>query len=104
MTTDNVTIKKIWIEVLVASPPTAKCKEMITFFESFLVEFPGKIRLDIYYAGEPRYCTPSTGFQKETGKIRKIPSGYINGKNVATKELPEKEKIHEVIVAELDSK
>lgn len=104
MTTTNETTKKVWIEVLVASPPTARCKAMITFFESLMNEFPGKIRLDIYYAGEPRYCTPSPGFQKATGKIRKIPSGYINGKIVASKELPVKERIYEIIFAELNSK
>jgi hypothetical protein len=102
-TAEKETEKKVWIEILVASPPTARCKAMIAFFESFLSEFPGKIRLDIYYAGEPRYCTPSQGFQKETGKIRRIPSGYVNGRNVASKDLPDRDKILAIIINEIAS-
>lgn len=89
------------IEILVASPPTKKCKAMMTLFEKFLEEFPGQLQLDIYYAGEPMLKIPTEGYRKETGKIRKIPSAYVNGVNVASKDLPEEEKIREIIINQL---
>jgi len=95
--------KIIQLEILVASPPTKKCKAMMALFEKFLTEFPGKLKLNIYYAGEPMRGTPSEGYRKETGKIRKIPSAYVNGKNVASKEIPEEEKVRSYIKQEISN-
>lgn len=94
-------ISPIWVEVLVASPPTKKCKEIIAMFEKFAADFPDRLKIDIYYAGEPMLGTPSDGFKKDSGKTRKIPSAYINGKIVASKEVPEVEKIREIILRSL---
>ncbi len=91
-------MEPIRLEVLVASPPTKKCKAMISMFEKFMTEFPGKLKLDIYYAGEPMTITPTEGFRKETGKIRKIPSAYVNGINVASKEVPDENMVRQTIM------
>jgi len=91
------------LEILVASPPTRKCKAIIEMFERFLIEFSGQLKLDIYYAGEPMFVNPTEGFKKESGKIRKIPSAYVNGKNVASKEVPEEEKVRNLIIQELSN-
>lgn len=72
---------------------------MISMFEKFMTEFPGKLKLDIYYAGEPMTITPTEGFRKETGKIRKIPSAYVNGINVASKEVPDENLIRQTITS-----
>jgi hypothetical protein len=96
-------MKPVRLEVLVASPPTKKCNAIISMFEKFLTEFPGQLKLDIYYAGEPMTVTPTEGFRKETGKVRKIPSAYVNGKNVASKEVPEEEKVRKLIIEELSN-
>ena len=90
------------LEILVASPPTRKCKASIEMFECFLSEFPNRLKLDIYYAGEPMFVDPTEGFKKESGKIRKIPSAYVNGKNVASKEVPDANKVRNTIIAELN--
>ncbi len=92
------------IEILVASPPTKKCKAVMEMFQSFLSEFPDQLKLDIYYAGEPMTGNPTDGFKKETGKIRKIPSAYVNGKKVASKEIPELEKVRNEIFEAMKSK
>jgi hypothetical protein len=73
----------------------------MTMFEKFLEEFPGQVRLDIYYAGEPMLVTPTEGFRKETGKVRKIPSAYVNGKNVASQEVPDEERVRKEIILQL---
>lgn len=86
------------LEILVASPPTKKCKAIMEMFQAFLTEFPDELKLDIYYAGEPMTNNPTEGFKKETGKIRKIPSAYVNGKIIASKEIPELEKVRNAIL------
>lgn len=88
----------IRLEILVASPPTKKCKAIIAMFEKFLLEFPDQLQLDIYYAGEPMTAKPTDGYKKETGKIRKIPSAYVNGKNVASKEVPDEQLVRDEIL------
>ncbi|MCD6347209.1 MAG: hypothetical protein J7L96_07305 [Bacteroidales bacterium] len=89
------------LEILVASPPTKKCKAIMEMFQLLLTEFPDRLRLDIYYAGESRVVNPTEGFKKETGKIRKIPSAYVNGKKVASKEVPGLEKVRHAILEAL---
>ncbi|MEJ5315687.1 MAG: hypothetical protein WHS63_01630 [Tenuifilum sp.] len=96
-------MEPVRLEVLVASPPTKKCKAIISMFERFLSEFPGKLKLDIYFAGEPMTGTPTEGFRKESGKIRKIPSAYVNGINVASKEVPDEEIVRQAIVKVLNN-
>lgn len=86
------------LEILVASPPTQRCKAIMKMFQALLTEFPDKLKLDIYYAGEPRVVEPTDGFKRETGKIRKIPSAYVNGKKVASKDIPELEKVRNEIL------
>jgi hypothetical protein len=96
--------KIVRLEILVASPPTKKCKAIIAMFEKFMDEFPGQLKLDIYYAGEPMLGNPTEGYKKETGKIRKIPSAYVDGKNVVSKEVPDEEIVRKEIINCLKNK
>lgn len=73
--TENIEMR---LEVLVACPPTAKCKQVIRIMEKQLIEHPGKLKLDIYYAGMQLNISPTAGFQNE-GKFKKIPSIFVNG-------------------------
>lgn len=101
MSNEFETEKKLRIEILVASPPTRKCKAMIEFFESFLEEFPGKLMLNIYYAGEPMMGNPTDGFKNDSAKTRKIPTAYVNGVNVARQALPNPDEVRQTITTEL---
>ncbi len=92
------------LEILVASPPTKKCKAIMEMFEAFLSEFPDKLKLDIYYASEPRTVNPTEGFKKENAKYRKIPSAYADGKKVASKEIPESGKVRDAIIESIKLK
>lgn len=89
------------LEILIASPPTKKCKALMEMFESFLTEFPDELKLDIYYAGEPMTGQLTEGFKKDSAKSRKLPSAYVHGKKVASREIPEKEKIKAEILQKL---
>ncbi len=95
--------KMMRIELLVASPPTSKCKKLISMMEEFVGSFPDRIRLDIYYAGSKMSNVPTDGYQKDPdGKRRKVPSAYVNGKKVTSDEVPPKEKIEEIVERELE--
>lgn len=93
--------KKLRIEILVASPPTKKCKAMIALFEQFLEEFPARLTLNIYHAGEPMTGNPTKGFKNDSAKIRKIPTAYVNGINVAKQIVPQIQDVRNIILDEL---
>ena len=94
--------KKLRIELLVAGPPTKKCKQLIEMMTQFMMEFPDKLQLDIYYAGESMTKIPTDGYQRDPdNKNRRIASAYINGKKVASREVPEKNQIREILLKEL---
>jgi hypothetical protein len=93
--------KAIRTELLVASPPTSKCQRLINMMEKFVEKYPGKLRLDIYYAGSKPFVVPTKGYQRDPdGKRRKVPSAYINGKKIASNEVPERKKVSRIIEEE----
>ena len=96
-------VKRLRIELLVAGPPTRKCKQLIEMMTSFVSEFPDQLRLDIYYAGDAMLIIPTDGYQRDPAgqKNRRVPSAYINGVKVASREVPEKEKVKEVLLQQL---
>lgn len=90
------------IELLVASPPTSKCKKLIEMMEDFVEKHPDMVSLDIYYAGSKPFVVPTRGYQKDPdGKRRKVPSAYVNGKKVASDEVPSREAVSSIIEKEL---
>ena len=93
---------KIRLEVLVASPPTSKCLSLIELMKKLLEEYPDKLRLDIYYAGEKPSVVPTKGYQHDPDrKRRKIPSAYINGRKVASRVIPDISYIKKILEEEL---
>ena len=88
------------IEILVAAPPTSKCKQIITALKAMLEKHPGRLKLDIYYAGMQLTIKPTRGYQVE-GKLKKVPSVFVNGLCVANGELPDFNELEKVVESEL---
>lgn len=94
--------KKLRIELLVAGPPTKKCKQLIQMMTSFLEQYPDKLHLDIYYAGEAMTIIPTDGYQRDPAvKNRRVPSAYINGKKIASREVPDKDDVEKILISEI---
>ncbi|MGE5340568.1 MAG: hypothetical protein ACM3SY_03720 [Candidatus Omnitrophota bacterium] len=92
--------RRMRLEVLVASPPTSKCKKVIGLMEEMVAAYPGKLKLDIYYAGGQLTITPTGGFQAE-GKSKKIPSSFVNGWQVASGDIPDPAELRETVSREI---
>jgi len=80
------------IEVLVAYPPTLKCKEILAMAEES-VKLDSRLRLDVYESGAACPIKPTAGWMKpppnaDHVKFKKIPSIYINGCSLACGEVP----------------
>lgn len=95
--------RRMRLEVLVAAPPTSKCKKVIALMEEMVAAYPGKIKLDIYYAGEQLSITPTRGYQVE-GKSKKIPSSFVNGLQVASGEIPNPEELRQIVTREVSKR
>ncbi len=88
------------LEILVASPPTSKCKQIIGSMKAIVEKHPDRLRLDIYYAGMQLTIIPTRGYQCE-GKLKKVPSVYVNGICVANGEVPDFLEVEKVVEEEL---
>ncbi len=88
------------LEILVASPPTSRCKQIISSMKAIIEKHPGRLRLDIYYAGMQLSIAPSSGYQCE-GKLKKVPSIFVNGVCVVNGDVPDFVKVEEVVEEEL---
>jgi cytochrome c-type biogenesis protein CcmE len=88
------------LELLVASPPTSKCKLLIAMFENFEKRYAGSLRVDVYYAGMQPDVIPTKGYIAE-GKLKKVPSVFVNGILVASSEIPNDSDVDAVIREEL---
>lgn len=97
MVTTNI---KMRLEALVAGPPTKKCKQVVAVMEKMVMLYPHSLKLDIYYAGSQLTLTPTTGFVNE-GKLKKIPSAFVNGVLVASGEIPEEGELKMAVEQEL---
>ncbi|NMC68562.1 MAG: hypothetical protein GYA57_00680 [Myxococcales bacterium] len=79
--------KRLRLELLIAGPPTARCKQLLAMMKELVVRYPDRVRLDVYEAGEAPSVTPTFGFQA-AGKRKKVPSAFINGTLVASRDDP----------------
>lgn len=91
------------LEVLVAVPPTSKCKKIIGLMEEMVAAYPGKLKLDIYYAGEQLSVKPTRGYQVE-GKLKKIPSCFVNGLQVTSGEIPDPDELRAIVAREVSKR
>lgn len=101
--TDKPVNVRMRVEILLAYPPTSKCKMLKTIIETFVEENPDLLRLDVYYAGSQPFVVPTKGYQSFSGedKYKKIPSAYVNGRLVADGTLPDIDELRKNIIEEL---
>ena len=88
------------VELYVAAPPTSKCKQAIALAEQAAEAYPDRLKLVVYGRGVPRCDPPTLGFYR-AGKIRPIPSVWVNGVLVTWGEVPDAERMRSVIEDEL---
>ncbi|MCX6580816.1 MAG: hypothetical protein NT166_11620 [Candidatus Aminicenantes bacterium] len=96
-------VRRMRLEALVAAPPTSKCKKVIGLMEEQVAAYPGKLKLDIYYAGEQLTVKPTRGYQVE-GKSKKIPSCFVNGLQVASGEIPDPGELRKIVAREVSKR
>jgi hypothetical protein len=92
--------QRLRLEALVAYPPTARCREILALLKRMVEEFPDRIRLDVYYAGESPDATPTRGYQG-LDKRKTVPSGYVNGRMIMAADVPSVETLRAEIETEL---
>ena len=93
--------KKIRLEAIVASPPTLKCKEILTMLEAAVSAHPELLKLDIYLAGEAPGIEPSKGYQAK-GKFKRVPSVFVDGELIAETIVPSRVELDKAIDAALE--
>lgn len=94
------------IEVLVAYPPTEKCKMILAMVREAVAN-DARLRLDVYESGTMPSGKPTAGWlkpppQADHGKFKKIPSLYVNGCPLACGEVPDKESFIKMIAEQLE--
>lgn len=92
--------KRMRIEALIASPPTAKCEAILALLEEVESLHPEVVVIDIYLAGEQPGRTPTKGYQ-DKGKFKRVPSVFVNGAMAAQAEVPRRESLLALVDAEL---
>ena len=92
--------RRMRMEVLVASPPTSRCKQILAVMTAEVERHPELTRLDIYQAGSEASVRPTDAFVN-LGKRKKVPSAYVNGRVVAEREPPEGDKLRAIVEEEL---
>lgn len=97
---ETMEANRLRLEALVAYPPTARCREILTLLKAIVVEYPDRVRLDVYYAGESPDAMPTKGYQG-LDKRKTVPSGYVNGRMILSAELPTLEALRAEIDSEL---
>ncbi|NLI74862.1 MAG: hypothetical protein GX442_00305 [Candidatus Riflebacteria bacterium] len=92
------------IELLLACPPTRKCRAIQELVGEAVERYPEQLRVDEYEAGTACPVTPTDGYRRARsgkGKFKKIPSVFVNGVEVAAGEPPERETLFRVIEEQL---
>lgn len=79
--------KRLRLELLVAGPPTTRCKQLLEMMTALVTRYPDRVRLDVYEAGCAPDVTPTAGYQA-AGKRKKVPSAFVNGALVASRDDP----------------
>ena len=92
--------RRLRLEALVAYPPTARCREILTLLKTIVAEYADQVRLDVYYAGESPDAMPTKGYQG-LDKRKTVPSGYVNGRMILSTEVPTLEALRAEIDAEI---
>ncbi len=88
------------LEILIASPPTRKCKTILDMMQAQVIKYPEKLRLDIYYAGSQPFTVPTAGYMNQ-GKQKRVPSVFVNGSMVSCGDVPDEENLQTAVEEEL---
>lgn len=96
---------KIVIELLIANPPTSKCRDMISAFKEALQGFEDYFKIFVVRQGQvmPPGYRPTRGLVTAF-KSRKIPSIIIDGKVVFSQDVPSAFQIREYLQKILNEK
>jgi hypothetical protein len=92
--------KRLRLEVVVASPPTQKCRAIEAVMKEMTRRFPDMVRLDVYVLGQRVPVMPTRSYLHQ-GKIRRVPSAYVNGHLVAKQVVPDPMTVESRIREEL---
>lgn len=95
-----MSIRRMRIEALIASPPTPKCELILGMLEEASAAYPETLRVDVYLAGEQPGMTPTRGYQSSE-KLKRVPCLFVNGKVLAQGEVPERGRLQALIEEEL---
>lgn len=92
----SVSDRKIVIELLIANPPTFKCREMIALFKEAIQGWESFFKIYVVQQGKviPTGYRPTRGLVSAF-KSRKIPSIIIDGKIAFSQEIPSVPQIRE---------
>jgi hypothetical protein len=94
------------IELLLACPPTRKCRAIRELANAAITKCPGRIRIDEYEAGTACPITPTDGYRRARsgkGKFKKVPSVFVNGVEMAVGDAPDREAFFELIANQLEA-
>ena len=96
---------KLRIEVLVAYPPTDKCKALLSLARE-IVAADSRLRLDVYESGSSLCVKPTDGWMKpppkaDHGKFKRIPCVYVNGMPLVSGEVPTAEAFRQIVAEQL---
>lgn len=92
--------RRLRIEALIASPPTAKCEIILAMLDELMAAHPGELLVDVYLAGEQPGATPTKGYQ-DKGKFKRVPSVFVNGVMASQAEVPERGELERLLAEEL---
>ena len=96
---------KIVIELLIANPPTTKCREMISSFKEAIQGFENYFKIYVVRQGQvmPQGYRPTRGLVTAF-KSRRIPSIIIAGKIAFSQEAPSVPQIRKYLECALKEK
>ena len=92
--------KRLRLEAMIASPPTAACEAIVAMLDDIVAAHPDQVVLDVYLAGEQPGCEPTKGYQ-DKGKYKRVPNVFVNGIMVAQVEAPGPAVLASIVEAEL---
>ncbi len=92
--------KRLRLEVVIAGPPTQKCRATVAVMEEMTRRFPDLVRLDVYVWGQTPPVTTTVSYRAQR-KYCRVPAVYINGRLVTKQVVPESRKVDARIREEL---
>lgn len=95
--------EKVKLEVLVARPPTRKCREVIAVMEEIVRRYPDQVRLVVFEEGAawPEKPTPALMYALLKGSI--VPACYVDGKFLVGARAPTLDEVEQEVADLLTS-